>query len=176
MGILCTNPARTIVDLAGSVGEASLRRTIEQAAVNRMLDVSEIDRILTGRRRRGSPRLRGILQDWRRYPSTTRVRSVMEAKLLSLLTRHGIPAPECNVELKIAGEAFEVDFLWRSQRLVVETDGSRYHDNPQAEARDRHRDSLLAATGFTVWRLRWDDLDRRPDTTMAELTRQLRLR
>jgi len=172
-GIPCTSPSRTIVDVAGIVGEAALRRTIEQAAVNRMLDVFEIDTILAGPRRRGSPLLRGILQDWRRYAPATRVRSVLEAKLLPLLTQHGIPAPQCNVKLRVEREQFEIDFLWRPQRLIVETDGGQYHDNPEARARDRRRDRLLIAAGYRVWRLRWDDLDRRPEATMTELTRRL---
>ncbi|HEX7293521.1 MAG TPA: DUF559 domain-containing protein [Solirubrobacterales bacterium] len=169
----CTSPSRTIVDLAGIVGEAMLRRTIEQASVNRMLDVAEIDRVLAGPRRRGSPLLRRILRDWSRYSSTPRVRSVLEAKLLSLLTQHGIPAPQCNVELVIENKTFEIDFLWPRERFIVETDGSKYHDNPEAQARDRHRDRLLAAAGYRVWRLKWDDLNRRSQATMVELTRRL---
>jgi hypothetical protein len=166
----CTSPSRTIVDVAGIVGEAPLRRTIEQAAVHRMLNVPEIDAILAGPRRRGSPRLRAILEDWRRYSPRTRVRSRMEAKLLPLLTQYGIPVPECNGELRIGGERFEIDFLWRRQRLVVETDGGAYHDNPEAEVRDRKRDTVLPAAGYRIWRLRWDDLEQKPTKTMAALT------
>lgn len=169
----CTSPSRTIVDVAGIVGEAALRRTIEQAAVHRMLNVAEIDAILTGPRRRGSPRLRVILDDWRRYSPTTRLRSRMEAKLLPLLTQHDIPVPECNAKLRIGSDRFEVDFLWRHRRLVVEADGSAYHDNPEAEARDHHRDGVLSAAGYRVCRVRWEDLQERPAPTMATLARYL---
>jgi very-short-patch-repair endonuclease len=172
--IPCTSPSRTIVDLAGIVGEPALRRTIEQAAVQRMLNVPEIDAILDGPRRKGSRALRGILEGWRRYQPAIRVRSVMEAKLLSVLTQHAIPAPRCNVKLEVGAETLEVDFLWPRQRLVIETDGSKYHDNPEAEARDARRDRLLEAAGFAVWRLRWDDLAHRPGATMADLARRLR--
>lgn len=138
-----------------------------------MLDVAEIDAILAGPRRRGSPRLRAILDDWRRYSPDTRLRSRMEAKLLSLLTRHDIPVPECNAKLRIGSDRFEIDFLWRRRRLAVEADGSAYHDNPEAEARDRRRDGVLSAAGYRVWRLRWDDLEERPAATMATLARHL---
>jgi len=170
----CTSPSRTIVDLASIVGEPALRRTIEQAAVQRMLNVPEIDAILAGPRRKGSRALRGILEGWRRYEPAIKVRSVMEAKLLSTLTLHAIPVPQCNVKLEVGAEALEVDFLWPRQRLVVETDGSRYHDNPEAEARDARRDRLLEAAGFAVLRLKWDDLAHRPEATMADLARRLR--
>ena len=56
----------------------------------------------------------------------------MEAKLLPLLTEAALPIPETNVRVRAAGESYEVDFLWRAEKLVVETDGGRFHDNPAA--------------------------------------------
>ncbi|HEX6601246.1 MAG TPA: hypothetical protein VF030_01260, partial [Solirubrobacterales bacterium] len=47
-----------------------------------------------------------------------RTRSDLEALFLEICRRYGIPMPEVNVRLG----RWEVDFLWRSQRLVVETD------------------------------------------------------
>src|SRR6476469_1832956 len=170
-----TSAARTVVDLAGMVGDASLRRTIEQAAVLQLLDVPEIDAILAGPRRRGSVSLRGILDDWRRY-SRMRLRSRMEAKLLPLLSQRGLPIPECNEMLEVGGQSFEIDFLWRRQRLVVEADGGQFHDNPLAEARDLERNRVLIAGGFRVLRLRWEELNDRPESTMARIERLLSLR
>jgi very-short-patch-repair endonuclease len=166
--ILCTSPARVIVDLAGSVGDSSLRRTIEQAAVLRLLDVPEIDAILAGPRRRGSATLRGILKDWRRY-SRMPLRSRMEAKLLPLLSQRDLPIPECNTRLEVGNRSFEIDFLWRRQRLVVEADGGQFHDNPLAEARDLDRNRTLIAAGFRVLRLRWEELNDRPKATIARI-------
>lgn len=173
-GISCTSPSRAIIDLAGNVGEPTLRRTVEQAAVNRMLDLDRIDAILDGPRRRGSRRLLVVLQGWRRYSPGTRLRSVMEAKFLTLLAEHSIPAPECNVELSVGAQKLEVDFFWRAERLVVETDGGRFHDTPEAEKRDGQRDDLLSAADYRVQRLRWGDLVDRPEATMAKLSRVLR--
>jgi very-short-patch-repair endonuclease len=170
----CTSPSRTIVDVAGIVREPALRRTVEQAAVLRMLSVPEVEAILaTGHRRRGSPLLRMVLEDWRRYQPAMRLRSPMEAKLLPLLSRRDIPIPECNEVLTIGDECFQVDFLWHQRRLVVETDGARYHDNPEAQVRDDHRDRTLAAAGYDIWRIGWDDLEHRSEKTMSELVRRL---
>lgn len=169
----CTSPSRTIVDVAGIVREAALRRTIEQAAVLSILNVPEIEAILAGPRRRGSPRLRLILDDWRRYSPATRLRSPMEAKLLPLLSQRGLPVPQCNEVLRLGDEEFEIDFLWRRQRLAVETDGRKYHDNPAARARDSIRNRILRAAGWRVWRLAWNDLEQRPEATMNELARLL---
>ncbi len=93
----------------------------------------------------------------------------MEAKLLPLLTRAGLPIPECNATLGVVGKRFEVDFLWRRAKLVVETDGGAFHDNPAAGKRDSERNRALTKAGYFIPRLGWEDLRDRPDAVMAEL-------
>jgi very-short-patch-repair endonuclease len=146
-GVPATGPSRTIVDLAGILDEVSLRGALEGAKVERMLFVAEIDAILTRHRRRGAPLLRAVLADWRRYPTALRVRSRLEAKLLPLLTRRGLPIPRVNERVRLAGKRYEIGFLWPAQRLAVETDGGRYHGHPVAEARDSSRNRALRAAG-----------------------------
>jgi very-short-patch-repair endonuclease len=172
-GIPCTTPSRTIIDIAGLVGPKLLADTVEQASVLRVLKVQEIDEILLERRRRGTKKLNRVLEPWRRYSPRVRVRSRMEAKMLPLLTHRHLPIPECNVKLRVEGEVFEVDFLWREQRVVVETDGGRYHDNPVAQARDGHRNRVLARAGYRVPRIGWEELRDEPDRAITEIRRFL---
>ena len=47
---------------------------------------------------------------------------------------------------------FRVDFFWPDLKLVVETDGLRYHRTPSQQARDRLRDQAHLAAGFTPLR------------------------
>jgi very-short-patch-repair endonuclease len=47
---------------------------------------------------------------------------------------------------------FRVDFYWPEFRLIVETDGLRYHRTPAQQSRDRIRDQGHAARGFIVLR------------------------
>jgi very-short-patch-repair endonuclease len=93
----------------------------------------------------------------------------MEAKLLPLLSARGLPIPQTNARLRVGADDYEVDFLWRRQRVVVETDGGAVHDNPIAGSRDSKRTRALLAAGFSVPRLGWEDLRDRPDQTMAEI-------
>jgi len=172
-GVPCTKPSRTIIDVAGIAGTKLLADTIEQAAVLGVLDVPEIDGILLQGRRRGEKKLRRVLEPWRRYTPKVRLRSRMEAKMLPLLTHHHLPIPETNVKLRVNHEVFEVDFLWRGQRVVVETDGGRYHGNPIAQARDGHRNRVLARAGYRVPRIGWDELRDEPDRAIAEIRRFL---
>jgi very-short-patch-repair endonuclease len=172
-GVPCTSVSRTVVDLAGFLRGRQLAAVIEQAAVQRALDVAEIDSILLEQPRRGARRLSNALEPWRRYSPRVRVRSRMEAKLLPLLTLHFLPVPDCNAKLRIGKETFEVDFLWRPQKVVVETDGGRFHDNPVAQARDGHRNRVLARAEYKVLRLGWWDIANDPERAIAELKRFL---
>jgi hypothetical protein len=123
-GVPCTSPSRTLVDMAGRCGWASLRRLVEQAAILGLLDADEIDRILALGRRRGAPRLRAILNPWRRTAERRpKLRSRLEARLLPRLISEGLPSPRCNVKLRVDDQWLEIDMLWEKQRLAIETDG-----------------------------------------------------
>lgn len=173
-GVPCTNPSRTLVDLAGIAGARALADAVEESAVLGVLDVHAIDVILDESRRRGSRRLNLILEGWRRYTPRMRLRSRMEARLLPLLTHHSLPIPRTNEKLRIARRTFEVDFLWPEQRLVMETDGGSFHDHPLAQNRDAERNRLLARAGYTVLRVRWEELRDEPGRVMADLAGFLR--
>jgi very-short-patch-repair endonuclease len=173
-GVPLTSPARTIVDCAGTLDPRGLAGLIEGAAVVGLLDVPAIDRVLDGPRRRNTKRLLRAVEPWRRYRRGIKLRSRMEAKLLPLLTEAGLPIPQTNAKLRLGGKVYEVDFLWRAQKLVVETDGGRFHDNPAAGERDSERNRALAAAGYRLPRLGWEDLRDRPEQTMREITRLLR--
>lgn len=173
-GIPCTAACRTLVDLAGRLGEKSLRRLVEQAAVLRLLDVREVDRVLARGRRRGAPRLRVILATWRsENKKAPRLRSPLEARMLPALVEAGLPRPQCNVELRIDGHRLEVDLLWEEQRLVIETDGEETHGTRAAFQRDRWRDQLLTAAGYRTARITWRQLEEEPAAIVARIRRML---
>jgi very-short-patch-repair endonuclease len=174
-GVPVTSPARTIVDCAGS-DPKGVAAMIEQASVLRVLDIPAIDRVLDGPRRRGSKHLLRVLEPWRRYRPGVKIRSRMEAKLLPLLSEAALPIPQTNARVRAGGKTYEVDFLWRAERVVVETDGGRFHDNPAAGSRDSGRNRALVAAGYEVPRLGWEDLRDRPEAAMAEIARLLRTR
>lgn len=176
-GIPCTDASRTIVDLAGTYGEAQLRDSIERAATERSLDLGAIDAILTaGPRRRGAPCLRRILADWRpvaakaAYPS---FRSLFEAKLLPLVIAAGLTLPDFNVPVRTATRTIEVDLLWPDQRLVLEADSRKHHGIEIAFERDHRRSRELLAAGYTVLRVTWREVEHETPAVFAVLRQEL---
>ena len=57
---------------------------------------------------------------------------------------------------------YEVDFVWRAQKLVVEVDGYAFHGHRAAFERDRAKDQVLMAAGYRVIRVTWRQLEREP--------------
>jgi very-short-patch-repair endonuclease len=158
-GIPLTQPSGTLIDLADVLTHRKLERALDEAAYLR-LDLSAL-RPRPGRR--GAGRLARLLAE--HDPGTTRTRFELEERMLALCRRAGLPAPEVNAEVL----GYEVDFVWREARLIVETDGWEAHGTRGAFERDRRRDAALVATGWRVVRITWRRLERES----AEVAREL---
>jgi len=96
---------------------------------------------------------------------TDRSRSDLERDFLRFLARHGISRPEVNVKVG----KYEVDFLWREEKFVVETDFFDYHRGSVAFEDDHQREMNLRLQGYTVRRYTGTQLDERPAEIVAEL-------
>ncbi len=81
--------------------------------------------------------------------------------------------PEQQVEIRDGDGRFvaRVDFLLRSERVVIEFDGAVKYDGAEgrlALVREKHREDALRALGYRVVRLTWADL-RRPERVASLL-------
>jgi hypothetical protein len=111
-GIPCTSPVRTLVDLAGTVGDWTLRSAFERAAQRRRLDIPAIEASMDPGRR-GMPALRALVDQWRHVAPLTRrgkLKRPLEAKVLPLIARRNIPPPLLNAPVEIANGRIEVDY------------------------------------------------------------------
>jgi very-short-patch-repair endonuclease len=162
-----TSPARTVLDLATTERAREVERALDEGIVRKILRVSEVEDVL--RRAsglRGAPLLARILER-RRGPTVTR--SEGEERFLSLIRDALLPPPEVNVSI----HGYEVDFLWRKQRLVVEVDGYAYHGNRGAFERDRRKDAQLRAGGLSSMRVTWRQMQDEPYALIAHVAQAL---
>jgi hypothetical protein len=134
-GLRTTTPARTIVDLSAILPPRSLRELVERAQDVRRFNAREIAASLARVPiRPGTLELASLLELLQ--PDAENARSYLERLFLRLVSRRKLPRPDVNVP--IAGK--RRDFVWHEQRLVVETDGHRFHSSRVAMRRDRQRD------------------------------------
>ena len=85
------------------------------------------------------------------HTESDRTRSDLESLFLDICARYGIPHPEVNVKLG----RWTVDFLWRSHKVVVETDFWSYHRGSVAFHDDHAQELDLRSAGYAV--LRYSD-------------------
>jgi very-short-patch-repair endonuclease len=158
-GIRVTTPARTLIDLADVLPRRRLERAFDEAAYLR-LNLGGL-RAIPGRRGRGV--LQRVLEA--HQPGSTRTRSALEERMLSLCRSFRLPTPEVNAVV----DGYLVDFVWRDQRLIVETDGWQAHGTRTAFERDRRRDAALLAAGWRVLRITYRQLESDPAEVAARI-------
>jgi very-short-patch-repair endonuclease len=100
---------------------------------------------------------------------TDRTRSDLEAAFLALFKRHRLRAPEVNPKLG----RWEVDFLWREERLVVEVDTWTYHRGSISFESDHARDLDMRSAGYAVLRFTDKQLEAEPERVAADVRREL---
>jgi very-short-patch-repair endonuclease len=143
-----TKPARTLSDLRPALPRDQWEDAVDRARFLH-LPIGDIDR-------------------------TAPTKSRLERAMLRLCRRHRLPLPEVNVWVG----AYEVDFLWRSNRLIVETDGWETHRDRASFEADRARDAELKLLGYEVVRFTYRQVLEQPErvarTLRALLSRQQR--
>jgi hypothetical protein len=167
-GIPCTTLARTLLDLAEVVDERAVERAVNQADVLRIFDLRAVEDALSrASGRRGAPVLKRVLSE---YEGPTLTDRELEERFLALCRSASVPRPAVNEWITLdGGIAYKADFLWRAERLIVETDGWGSHGTRKAFENDRRRDRRLSVAGLTVVRFTWRDVDREPEEVTETL-------
>jgi very-short-patch-repair endonuclease len=174
-GIPCTSPSRTFVDLAGSVGDRTLRSCLERAAQKKLLDIPAIEASMDPGRR-GMPSLRTLVDEWRQAAIVAKkgkLKSPLEAKVLPLLLQRHLPAPRPNAPVQIAKGRIEVDFLWPDAGFVVEADSRDFHATHVAFERDHWRDRELLQAGYACLRVTHREAEQEPEAIADTVAKTL---
>jgi len=141
-----TTQTRTVWDLAATEAPRIVRRAFEKADAAGRLDHARLHQLLlTCPNHRGARQIRELLSS--RPLPLDEVRSWLEELVLHVCSEHGLPLPAVNVPLL----GYEVDFLWGSERFVIEADGGDHLGVSQRDS-DNDRDAVLGRAGFLVRR------------------------
>jgi hypothetical protein len=164
--------AVALVQIAPRLSLGDLERAINQADGLDLVDPELLRRQLEDLApMRGVKPLRKAL-DRRTFAMS---RSELERRFRPIAKRVGLPTPETCV----MRNGWEVDFLWRDLRLVVETDSLRYHRTAAQQHRDRLRDQAHFAVGDTPVRFSHSQVRFEPayvERTLGKIVRSLRSR
>jgi very-short-patch-repair endonuclease len=160
--IPCTTIARTCLDIAGVLARRPVERALDQADAMGVFDLRAMtDQLARNANHPGAPRLRSILEE--HYIGSTLTQSELEEAFLALCRRLRLPLPRVNewVDLGDGEPMIWADFVWREQRVIVETDGGRFHGTRQAKEKDPRRDQRATVAGWRPIRTTWSQVTRR---------------
>lgn len=167
-GLRLTAPVRTVLDLAAVWPAGEVERACTEAVVLKRFREAELRAAVEAASgRRGVRALRRMLDG-----GSVPTRSELERAMLRIVGAAGLQRPRVNQRIGL----LRVDFLWASQRVVVETDGWARHRTRTAFESDRARDASLQARGWVVLRFTWRQVMREPAVVTARLAATLALR
>jgi hypothetical protein len=120
------------------------------------------DQLARNQTRRAAKRTRAILNE--HYIGSSLTRSELEERFFVACANAGVPIPQVNewIVLPDDGPAIFADFVWRKQRVVIETDGFKFHRTRQKFESDRENDGRFLVCGWAPLRTTWLQIERRP--------------
>jgi hypothetical protein len=168
LGIRCTLPARTILDMASTCAPAEIERAIDHGLAKGVLRLADVEKEAapSAKRSRGAARVRRHLEASGRIAGPTP--SVLESMMARVFTRYCLPAPKAELHAGPDGR-FRIDYAYAPEKLAVELFGYAWHHSPEQMARDLARQRALVLEGWTVLVFTWQDVRRDPARVAAEI-------
>jgi very-short-patch-repair endonuclease len=168
-GLPVTGVEATLVALANILDEEALEIACEDLRRRRLTSISARRAYLARfarRGRRGTTAMRRLLRDVDpRWPA----RSTLEVKARRLLVAHGIRHFEREFPLEWNGRLERFDFAFRAAKVIVETNGRRWHDDVGDDEHDNEKWSVPARHGYRIVFATWQKAVRDPDAFIDEV-------
>ncbi len=168
----CTNPLRSLVDLAAVSDERTVDDAIDRAVARKLVTfeavAAEVAR-LSRHGRGGVGRTRAALR--RRGLTGVPYPSVLESRTLRLLRRHRIVPLACEVRVGPEGR-YRIDILL-APKVAMEVDGFTHHSDPEQVAEDKRRRTRIRLDGMVLLEYTWQDIMRDPRRVIREVQEAL---
>ncbi len=178
-GLPVMRPAHILLDLAARLDDRSLAVALNQALTLPVVRLAELDAVIDLRPgHRGRARLAAALDAARQDPGAGRTHSELEDLVLTLLRRMPSMPPYLRNQLTELGgrRIAKADMLFPAQRVMVELDSRKWHEQRLAMDSDRRRDQQALAAGVITFRITWRHATREWDAVAGDLVAALKTR
>ena len=153
-GIPATSPARTLIDVAGTLQNEQFEDVLDLAIVTHIVTPVRLRARATelwAPRRRGCAVVLELLDQ--RDPDLVKARNIWEARVLRMVRAAGLPRPECNFRVHVGGRDRYLDLAWPSEKVAAEFDGFVPHSTRRVFDDDRVRQNDLVDDDWLLFRL-----------------------
>ena len=168
-GIRVTGPEATLVQLAHGLDEEAFEIACEDARRQRLTSVpalrSYLDRFARPGQR-GVATMRDLLAQ---LDPAHPARSTLEVKTRRLLLAQGLGDFHREHPLSWGGRTYAFDFAFLPQRTILETNGRRWHDDPDDYEHDHEKWSIPGRLGYKLVLATWEKVTGHPAAFIAEL-------
>lgn len=174
-GVIVTNPARTVFDLAGILDYRDFERLAESSILAGRLHLNHLDSLVDQLARRGKPGVRAVRDFVETRAGGPADATVLERRGRKVLEDGGLPTPQSQFPLPWS-EWKRFDDAYPEARLAIEWDSRDWHTQQETMTSDRKRDRDAASHGWLILRFTWIDVTKHPDEVISTVSELLETR
>lgn len=160
-----TTPVRTLIDLGAVLRSDRLEEALDGAERDGHVDRFELIKRHAEIRQSGRNGV-GVLAELldSRHATAEMPQSVLERRMLRLLTRAGLAEPTCQLRVPRAdGRTAFLDLAYPQIRLGIELDGQAWHSTKRQRQRDHERQNQVLLSDWKILRFTYEDVTQRPE-------------
>jgi very-short-patch-repair endonuclease len=166
-GLPVTSPSRALIEFAATAPAIELDAAVAEGRAHRLVKTGELETaVARAGRMLGAARMRAFLTE-ENGPGITR--SEAERRFRRYLGEAQLPQPQTNVP--IGGH--NADFLWETEKVILEVDSWQFHGHRSAFESDRRKDMALRDAGYVVIRVTWNQFTKELMFVIAHVARAL---
>ena len=168
-GFRVTGVEATLVALAGVLDPEAFEVACEDARRRRLTSIPALDAYLA---RFGRMRRTGVIATRRLIRQLDPIhsaRSTLEVKTRRLLTANGITDFVRELPLDWNGRTYRYDFGFERSRMILETNGRRWHDDAADYEHDNEKWSVPGRLGYRIVFATWAKVTEHPSELVTEL-------
>lgn len=168
-GLRVTGIECTLLQLAANIETEAFEIAFEDARRRRLTSVPALRAYLERFGRPGRNGTAAVRQLLRELDPVHASRSTLEVKTRRLLVAHGITGFVREFALDWGGRTYLYDFVFERERIILETNGRRWHNDPVDYEHDNDKWSVPARRGYRIVFATWDKVTKRSDDFLCEL-------
>jgi hypothetical protein len=168
-GIRVTGPEATLRSIARHGPGEALEMACEHARRRRLTSVAAVRTYLERHGRSGRPGTTALRRLLTALDPVNASRSALEVKTRRLLVANGIDDFVRELPLDWRGRTYHFDFGFTESRVVLETNGRRWHDEPEDFEFDNEKWSVPARRDHRMVFATWRKVVRTPDEFIDEV-------
>lgn len=168
-GFRITGPEYTLVLLAHTLEEEAFEIACEDARRRRLTSIAALRAYLDRFGQRGRPGVAPMRRLLRALDVQHPSRSTLEVKARRLLVAHGMRDFVRELPLAWNGRTHRFDFAFPAQKVILETNGRQWHDDPVDFEHDQEKWSVPGRHGYRLVLATWDKVTNHPHELVAEL-------